>query len=365
MRKCLFISTDIQINPQGGREKLTKLHYDILLELYGPRLNTFRLKERSLQKKSMIYSVLGYIDGLSIAVIGQIVDFVADNGITEVFIDGSNLGVVVDKIKKKCRHTHVYVLFHNVESRFFLGAFLENISFHSLGVLIANYFAEFYAVKSADHIITLSKRDSLLLHRLYGRSAHSITPISLDDTFNPEYFNTEYAHKKEYALFVGGTFYANQQGIAWFVKNVVPYIDIMICIVGKGFEDFRDKLEIPGKVEVIGTVDSLAEWYCQAKFIIAPIFDGSGMKTKVAESLMFGKKVVGTPEAFSGYEDCASIAGWCCSTVNDFILAMNEAQKINIPQFDEHLRNIFIENYSLKAASKRLHTILNDNVLAR
>ena len=38
-----------------------------------------------------------------------------------------------------------------------------------------------------------------------------------------------------------------------------------------------------------------------AALVIAPIFDGSGMKTKVAEALMHGKHVVGTPEAFSGY----------------------------------------------------------------
>ena len=41
---------------------------------------------------------------------------------------------------------------------------------------------------------------------------------------------------------------------------------------------------------VVGEVESLAQWYHDAYFVVAPIFDGSGMKTKVAEALMYGKE---------------------------------------------------------------------------
>jgi hypothetical protein len=51
----------------------------------------------------------------------------------------------------------------------------------------------------------------------------------------------------------------------------VPRINIKICIVGKGFERYKKELELGGKVEVIGAVDSLAEWYLKAHFVIAPI----------------------------------------------------------------------------------------------
>ncbi|MBG0792636.1 glycosyltransferase family 4 protein [Methylocystis sp. H62] len=83
-------------------------------------------------------------------------------------------------------------------------------------------------------------------------------------------------------------------GAAWFIKHVVPHIGIRTIIVGTGLEVLRHDGEPNAKIEVIGEVQNHAEWYLDAHLVVAPIFDGSGMKTKVVEALMFGKKVVGT-----------------------------------------------------------------------
>jgi polysaccharide biosynthesis protein PslH len=106
-------------------------------------------------------------------------------------------------------------------------------------------------------------------------------------------------------------------------------------------------------------VDSLAEWYRNAHFVIAPIFDGSGMKTKVAEALMFGKKIIGTPEAFSGYEDVADRAGQICKSADDFVSAINSADEMVKDSFDTELRAIYESSFSLAAAHMRLKVILN------
>jgi len=36
--------------------------------------------------------------------------------------------------------------------------------------------------------------------------------------------------------------------------------------------------------------------------VILPIISGSGMKTKTAEALMYGKSIIGIKEAFEGYK---------------------------------------------------------------
>ena len=164
--------------------------------------------------------------------------------------------------------------------------------------------------------------------------------------------------KEKFALFVGGVFYANRAGITWFVKHVAPRIQVKTCIVGKGFEDLKDVLELDGRVEVIGAVDSLAQWYQDAHFVIAPIFDGSGMKTKVAEALMFGKKIIGTPEAFSGYEDITERAGWVCSTADEFVAAIGRAKDADLARFDPELRALYEAKYSFSAARSRLAAIM-------
>jgi hypothetical protein len=113
-------------------------------------------------------------------------------------------------------------------------------------------------VKFSDKLICLSDRDSGVLRVIYGRGASDIFPMALEDKNNNYYAPETHCNLNNYALFVGGTFYANRAGISWFVKEVVPLIDIPVVIVGKGFEMFRSQLEIPGKVLVVGTVVNLS-----------------------------------------------------------------------------------------------------------
>jgi glycosyltransferase involved in cell wall biosynthesis len=225
-------------------------------------------------------------------------------------------------------------------------------------VLIANYLAERKAVRHSDKIICLSERDSRLLRKIYGRSATHISPMALEDKLPTGLDLPQRETREKFALFVGGVFYANRAGIIWFVEHVVPRINIKTCVVGRGFEDYRDALEREGKVEVVGAVDSLAKWYLDSQFVIAPIFDGSGMKTKVAEALMFGKKIIGTPEAFSGYEEIAERAGRVCSSADDFVQAINTADELMEGSFDAELRSIYESRFSLAAARTRLEDIL-------
>jgi len=103
-------------------------------------------------------------------------------------------------------------------------------------------------------------------------------------------------------------------------------------------------------------------WYLGASFVIAPIFDGSGMKTKVAEALMFGKRIVGTPEAFTGYEEHVAEVGVVCRTQGEFIAALRAETKSGVPAPSEQLRRIYQDNYSLEAARRRLEEIIAEPV---
>jgi len=85
------------------------------------------------------------------------------------------------------------------------------------------------------------------------------------------------------------------------------------------------------------------------------------MKTKVAEALMFGKKIVGTPEAFSGYEDIADKVGRICITADDFVSAISSVDAVVKEPFDTELRSIYESRFSLAAARMRLEDILNSS----
>ena len=67
-------------------------------------------------------------------------------------------------------------------------------------------------------------------------------------------------------------------------------------------------------------MEDLTPLYREAAAFVAPVFLGSGMKVKVAESLMHGCPVIGTPLALRGYTDDVSSADLLtASTVDDYL----------------------------------------------
>ena len=76
--------------------------------------------------------------------------------------------------------------------------------------------------------------------------------------------------------------------------------DILLTIVGKGFDEVVGL--VGPNIKVHGYVTNLSAFYNQADIVLNPIFSGSGMKTKVAEALYYGKPVLSTQMGLSGYD---------------------------------------------------------------
>jgi glycosyltransferase involved in cell wall biosynthesis len=360
MNNIVLLTHTSDQSPIGGREMLCKLSHDFLKQLSEKNCITYELPKKPISGlKSIIQAFSGYIDGLTSESVADIIQFIQAVNVNKIFVDGSNFGGFVKIVKNIYPEIKIYTFFHNVESKFFLDSLKESKTPRALAVLIVNYLAERKSVKYSDHIICINNRDSQLLKKVYGKSATDFYAMSLEDKLPLEYTTLPSVVNEKFALFVGGTFYANKVGIFWFVENVVPYIKIKTYIVGRGFEKFKNELEAHDNVVVVGEVDSLAQWYHDAYFVIAPIFDGSGMKTKVAEALMYGKKIIGTTEAFTGYESITEQVGNVCKTADEFISAINSSDKMVDSIFDKELRRIYEDNYSFSAAQSRLESIMN------
>ncbi len=358
MPKLMLVASRVDEGPAGGRALLSRLIQRCLERLLGEDLVVHELDPAASKPLSRIAGMCGYIDGLTPTRLDCIIEAARAVNVERIIIDGSNRGVLAAAIRKRLPHVEILTFFHNVEGRFFWGSLKRQRSVHALGVLLANYFAERAAVRHSDRLIVLSARDSDTLARLYRRRATDILPLAMEDRYFPDSHIGELPDATPFLLFVGGAFYANQDGITWFVEHVVPKIDIRTCIVGHGMETLRSRLERAGKVEVIGPVDRLQDWYLNARAVIAPIFDGSGMKTKVAEALMFGKKIAGTSEAFSGYEDVADNAGWVCDTRDDFVSAIKSVEREPPVRFDPDVRALYEQHHSEAAVLRRLGSIL-------
>jgi glycosyltransferase involved in cell wall biosynthesis len=355
--KILLIANSIDPSLPGGRSMLSRVIRDVLASQSVYQLVSLevpRIKLNDLWSKFNAFR--GHIDGICESVICELRDIVERENICHVLIDGSNLGELARIARVAYPRLNIITYFHNVEARFFLGAFRSEPSFRSSAVFCCNYMAERKAVSYSDCLIALTKDDSEALGRWYGRAASVIAPIALRDQL-PSDFDYEFV-SEEAMLFVGGNFYANRLGIEWFIHYVMPFVDFKLFVVGKGMEVLRTTHRIPDRVEVIGEVDDLGYWYRRVRLVVAPIFDGSGMKTKVAEALMFGKHIIGTPEAFIGYEAAVPFAGAVCKNPQEFITAIKATFSAGLPSFDPILRDIYVKHYSIDVSIKTFERIL-------
>lgn len=355
----VFVTNAVESAAVGGREQLSRMIGDALADIYGDDFELLELREGAdAAGSSVLDRLMGHINGATRRNISSVIDAARRLDAGQVLLNGSNLGRVAQGVRAALPEVDVSTFFHNCESRFFRGSLRQNPSLRALGVLVANYNAERLAVRCSHNLICLNQRDSQQLARTYGRGGTHVLPIAMHDQL-PEVLPEELPNPAErYALFVGGAFYANRQGIEWFVEHVAAKASIKTYVVGKGFERWKAVLERNGNVDVVGSVDSLAPWYLGAHFVIAPIFDGSGMKTKVAEALMFGRRVVGTPEAFVGYEDIVDLAGAVCETSAAFLAALEREAARPWSGIDQRLRSSYEARYSFRAARDQLARIL-------
>ena len=364
--KTLLITKNIEGNTIGGRELLSQTNRQSLSKILLNNLEVFEVNQfKKLTHKKILDVPKGYIDGMSKSIIKNILEVISCGEFKQIFIDGSNFGSLAKAIKKVFPELKIVTFFHNSECQFFFKAFVSKPSIHTAGVFFANYFAEKFSVNYSDTRICLNKRDSEFLFKVYKKRATHISSLCMKDEFKEDDLMNKNSHignnsDSRFLLFVGGNFYANINGIKWFLEKVAPLVTIKIKVVGRGLEElkpFGDQTN----VEIVGEVSDLSAWYLSCMCVVAPIFSGSGMKTKVAEALMYGRKVIGTEESFTGYECFQDQIGWKCESVDDFINAIHEAEQQILYPFHESLRKIFIKEFSQQSSTHRLKKILQSS----
>ena len=342
---------------------LSKHNFQTIKKIYKKNFFFFKLKKNKIKTFSEIFkSFFGFIDGINTSSLEQIEKKIITHEIKVIFLDGSNLGACAQFIKKKFKNVRIIIYFHNIEAKFFLDSFFVNKSLKSFFIFLVNYLTEKKSIKFADNVILLTKKDSILLKKFYKKPTifkSQIMPLTLRS--KKILFKSRVEKNNKNIIFVGGNFYGNLHGIKWFVKNVLPYINCRVIIVGKGF--LSSQFLNNKKIIFIGKVNKLDRWYANSLAVIAPIFFGSGMKTKIAESLMYGKTVFATKFALNGYENVKKYKKIIieCNTSNDFIVEINKFIKKKINYFNSFSRHLFNTHYSSEANYKQFVNFFTKN----
>lgn len=293
---------------------------------------------------SAICFPFGYFNGLLPSKVNKIVR--EAQYYDYVFISTSVFGILAKKLKSNGYKGTIIAHFHNIESIYYDSLLSKKLPIRNIVIRCAAK-NDGYCCKYADKVLTLNKRDSDILTDMYGRGADVLVPIALQDKCMSYSLDTEcMTRKRPQCLFLGSYFTANIEGIKWFVKNVLPHVDIELKIVGKDMAKLKEDDSCFHDIDIVSDAPDLAPFFLAADFMIFPIFSGSGMKVKTCESLMYGKNILGTDEAFEGYELDTERVGARCNTAEDFIQCINRFSSFPIPRYNSYARDMFLNNYS-------------------
>jgi hypothetical protein len=271
-----------------------------------------------------------------------------------VFIDASYLGMISFYLKKAGYKGKIMCFFHNIEVNIIKQkAKINPFDFWKIFPVRYN---EKKAIQYSDRIIALTNRDREELIRIYGAKNIDIIPISLPDELTG--IAADSTRVPPTLLFIGDNWYANIHGLRWFIKHVLNHVNIKLQIAGRNMDEYKDLFNHP-KIEFLGFVEDISSLIIGADYILCPIFKGGGMKVKICEALMYGKNIIGTKEAFEGYEVDLNDTGVVCETKKEFITAIENYCSLERQRFNIKSREYFLEKYSYAATLDKFRNLVS------
>lgn len=140
--------------------------------------------------------------------------------------------------------------------------------------------------QEADYFQMLSPQSKV--YNLFGNFEYHVQPIIGN-------------HKM---VFLSGNNGYNQNGIKWFVAEVLPEIRKTIpdaeLLVGGSICKVLPSLSEADGVTLQGYVDNPTDFYAQADVAINPVYQGTGLKIKTFEAMSFDKVTLVHPHSMAG-----------------------------------------------------------------
>jgi glycosyltransferase involved in cell wall biosynthesis len=331
----LYVSSISPLNPVGGGIGTRKFYYPLLkmkeegiakplfiwADINGDKRKEFtRNKDTLIFEKSFYKSVisrfLGKADFIELhtdEMISAIKDFKVDVAI----IQSSRLGAITEKLAHINPRPFIIQNFDNFEYEFAhsfvktrVPKILRNIEFNA----VKN--SESKALKFSDTCIFLTENDRKNVFDFYQSSKpYTIMPIFYPDPLeNGKTNNTKLDKRRFNIIFTGSlNYYPNIEAATFLIDwaNNIFEIDKRISLIIAGREphesieaaiansSYKSRITlVPNPSE-----EMMNELLSSSHLYISPVFEGSGMKTKVIEALAHGLPIIASEHSLIGYEE--------------------------------------------------------------
>lgn len=364
MRKFLYVTFANEESATGGGQCAGR-NLESLQILFGKEnvveyiLYPQKGKRTFMERISRFLGVLkGYMGGLTDEHISRMVAILSEGTFSDVFIDSSQLGNLAKIIRHRFEKIRIYTFFHNIEQDYMRSVTIESGDYAHAFWIRGAKINEKNACRFSNSVIALNNKDAERLAELYSRKADAVVPITMKDNYHDmpmEQMQKCSDRSTKEAFFLGCYFAGNIKGLKWFCEEVLPDVDVHLTIAGSGMDAFANDVTLTDKITLYSFVDDLTALYESADFVLLPIISGGGMKVKTAESLKYGKYLIGTPEAFEGYDINDGIAAVCRSK-QEFVQKISE---FNQPyRYNAASRELFKTKYSFDVSLEIFRNIL-------
>lgn len=348
MKKILFVTRCLEQKKSDGGLVVSNRNLKLLFDIYGKdNVDIFEVRNKNKINKlfSFIFNQSYNITFKDMKTFKRIIK---KENYDLIFFNSS----LYDSFLLYSRKLKIdsLVFYHNIEYLYYKDMIINAF----LGKLFCNYIKRHEKIcsKKALYRVVLNQRDFENLFRIYKIKADLILPISMENKVVDQNYKAE-----KNCAFIGSNFFANIQGISWFIKNVAPFINRKLLIAGSICESVKDIVHNSTNIELLGYVNNIDDFYKNTDIIISPIFLGSGMKTKTIEALAYGKNIIGTEEAFVGIEADFNSLGGKCSTAQEFIEKINS---FDYCTFNRYAYNLFNSSFSNDVVLHRLKLFLKE-----
>lgn len=271
-----------------------------------------------------------------------------------VVIDFTKLDYVLSRLKRQ----KLYVRVHNVEFDY------ENVNY-SNNKCLKNWILkntilkkERKIVSDAGKLVFLTEADRDRMRNLYGEfilDKSEIVPVCV----NRRIITDGLRDASPINLLITGSlwFGENYNGVLWFLEEVCPLIksEYKLTIAGAHpTSELKNVISNNHHVVLHDTPKKMDPLFRATDIVVAPVFNGAGMKVKVAEALSYAKPIVGTNHAFIGYKIISGCNSYIADDAQSFANAIDNYSKLSIhdkTQMRSEIIDLFNSSYCMTVSS--------------
>lgn len=179
-----------------------------------------------------------------------------------------------------------------------------------------------------------------------------------------DYFSNKVTSEKQDKLigFLGNMYVShNKDAVEYFINKIFPIIkqkvpDAKFIIVGKCSNEYKRMFQDSNDIEITGEVKDIREYIQKCSVVVAPLTYGSGIKTKILETMAMGIPVVTNSIGAEGInvkrseeiiieEDEDRIAEYIVKLINDECLNSYISYNAQKVIFDEYRWDVILKKF--------------------